>query len=520
MAEAQTDELHAAALRTPEKPAIIFPQSGIIESFAALDAGASRLAQALIGHGLEAGAMIAVLLENRPEIFEIAWAARRVGLYYAMLNTHLKPRELGYLIEDSEARLLITSRALLAAVPGEIRRRLTVVVVDGAAGAAETSLAALVAPFSATAPLPERPIGREFLYSSGTSGRPKGIRFPLLAADQRGVTQPGEKLLDHTLRFGPESVYLSPAPLYHAAPHVYSLHSQARGVSVVALDKFDPESALAAIARYRVTHSQWVPTMFIRMLALPETVRMRYDLASHRRAVHAAAPCPIHVKEKMIAWWGPILVEYYAGSERIGTTLIESEEWLAHKGAVGRPIYGKLHILDEDGKALPPGEVGGIWFEGTGGFAYHKDPEKTAAAYNARGFASYGDLGWLDEEGYLYLSDRRSDLILSGGSNVYPAEIESVLLEHPLIADAGVVGLADPDLGEIVLAVVQPVAAPERIGLTPEAVIAFCRERMASLKCPRAVVFAENLPRTPTGKLLRRELKEKFRSEMAPAAGA
>ncbi len=519
MAEAQRDELHAFAVRTPEKPAIIFPQSGFVESFASLDASANRLAQALIGRGLEAGAMIAVLLENRPEIFTIAWAARRAGLYYAMLNTHLKPPEFAYLIADSDARLLITSRALLAEVPGEIRRRLAVVVVDGEAGEGEVSLAELVAPF-APAALPSLPIGREFLYSSGTSGRPKGIRFPLLAADQRGVTQPGEKLLDHTLRFGPASVYLSPAPLYHAAPHVYSLHSLARGVSVVALDKFDPESALSAIARHRVTHSQWVPTMFIRMLALPEAVRTRYDLASHQRAVHAAAPCPIHVKEKMIAWWGPILVEYYAGSERIGTTLIESDEWLRHKGSVGRPIYGTLHILDDDGHDLPPGEVGGIWFEGTGGFAYHRDPEKTAASYNARGFATYGDLGYLDADGYLYLSDRRSDLILSGGSNVYPAEIESVLLEHPLVADAGVVGLPDADLGEVVLAVVQPVAAPEHLGLTPDAVIAFCRERMAGLKCPRHVVFVEALPRTPTGKLLRRTLKERYRSEMAPAAGA
>ena len=519
MINAEIDELHAVALRAPDKPAVIFPQSNFVESFASLDAGANRLAQALIARGLEAGAMIAVLLENRAEIFTIAWAARRAGLYYAMLNTHLKPRELTYLIEDSDAQLLITSRALLAAVPGDIRRRLPVITVDGDASGAELGLSAVLAPFAVTA-LPRRPIGREFLYSSGTSGRPKGIRFPLLPADQRGVTQPGEKLLDQTLRFDPASVYLSPAPLYHAAPHVYSLHSLARGVSVVVLDKFDPESALAAIARYRATHSQWVPTMFIRMLALPKAVRARYDLASHRRAIHAAAPCPVHVKEKMIAWWGPILVEYYAGSERIGTTLIESDEWLRHKGSVGRPIYGTLHILDDDGHDLPPGEVGGIWFEGTGGFAYHRDPEKTAASYNARGFATYGDLGYLDADGYLYLSDRRSDLILSGGSNVYPAEIESVLLEHPLVADAGVVGLPDADLGEVVLAVVQPVAAPEHLGLTPDAVIAFCRERMAGLKCPRHVVFVEALPRTPTGKLLRRTLKERYRSEMAPAAGA
>ena len=518
MGERQADELHAWAARTPDKSALLFPQSGGEESFASLDAAANRLAQALIGLGLDAGDMIAVLLENRPEIFTIAWAARRAGLYYAMLNTHLRPRELAYLIEDSGARLLITSSALLAEVPGEARRRVPVILVDGDAGARALSLAALIAPYAAGAPLPERPIGREFLYSSGTSGLPKGILHALLPADQRGRPQPGERGIEMALRLGAENIYLSPAPLYHAAPHAYSLFVLSRGGSVVVLEKFTPEAALAAIARYRVTLSQFVPTMFIRLLALPAEVRARYDISSLRRVIHAAAPCPVHVKEKMIAWWGPILVEYYAGSERIGLTLIEPEDWLTHKGSVGRAVVGEIHILDEDGRELPPGEVGGIWFANVPRFAYHHAPEKTASSFNERGYATYGDLGMLDAEGYLYLSDRRSDLILSGGSNVYPAEIESVLLEHPLIADAAAVGIPDPDLGEVVLAVVQPVAAPESIGLTPEAVIAFCRERMATVKCPRVAVFMEKLPRTPTGKLLRRELKEKYRSEMAPAA--
>ncbi len=519
MAATQKDELCVWAERMPEKPALIFPQSGREESFASLDAGADRLAQALIGLGLEAGAMIAVLLENRSEIFTIAWAARRAGLYYAMLNTHLRPREIAYLIEDSGARLLITSSTLLADVPGEIRKRLPIILVDGSAAARDLSLAALIAPYAARTSLPERPIGREFLYSSGTSGLPKGIRHPLLPADQRGIKQPAEHAIDALAQFEPDGIYLSPAPLYHAAPHVYSLIALARGMSVVVLEKFAPEAVLAAIERYRVTHSQFVPTMFIRLLALPADVRARYDLSSLRRAIHAAAPCPVHVKEKMIAWWGPILVEYYAGSERVGTTVIESAEWLTHKGSVGRAVVGEIHILDEDGNDLPPGEVGGIWFANVPRFSYHNAPEKTAASFNDRGYATYGDLGHLDEEGYLYLSDRRSDLILSGGSNVYPAEIESVLLEHPLIADAGAVGVPDDDFGEVVLAVVQPVAAPESIGLTPEAVIDFCRVRMASLKCPRIVMFTDKLPRTPTGKLLRRELREKYRSEMAPAAG-
>jgi acyl-CoA synthetase (AMP-forming)/AMP-acid ligase II len=521
MAGMRTDELQHWAQQSPERPALIFPQSGQEISFAALDASANCLAQALLARGLEAGAMIAVLLENRPEIFTIAWAARRAGLYYAMLNSHLKASELGYLLADSGARLLITSRALLAAVPGEIRRHLPLIIVDAGEAGDETDFSALIAPFSAGKTLPERPVGREFLYSSGTSGKPKGILHPMLPADQRGIRQPAEQAFDLMLqRFDPGDVYLSPAPLYHAAPHVYSLVAQARGGTVVVLDKFAPEAALAAIARHGVTHSQWVPTMFVRLLALAEDVRARYDLSTHRRAIHAAAPCPVHVKEKMIAWWGPILVEYYAGSERIGTTLIESVEWLSHKGSVGRAVYGKIHILDEAGNDLPTGAVGGIWFEGTPRFTYHNAAEKTAASFNARGFATYGDLGHLDEEGYLYLSDRRSDLILSGGSNVYPAEIESVLLEHPMIADAAAFGLADDDLGEIVIAAVQPVAPAASIGLSPEAVIAFCRARMSSLKCPRDVIFLESLPRTPTGKLLRRELKERFREKFAPSHAA
>jgi long-chain acyl-CoA synthetase len=214
---------------------------------------------------------------------------------------------------------------------------------------------------------------------------------------------------------------------------------------------------------------------------------------------------------------GPILAEYYAGSERIGTTWIESDEWLTHKGSVGRAISGEVHILDEEGRELPPGEVGTVWFAGATPFVYHNAPEKTAATFNERGWATLGDLGHLDEEGYLYLSDRRADLILSGGVNVYPAEIESVLLEHPLIADAAAVGVPDPDLGEVVLAIVQAVTDPALVGLSAEAVIAFCRDRLASIKCPRVVVFVEALPRTPTGKLLRRELKERYRGFFASA---
>lgn len=516
------DELALWAAKTPDRPAVIFPQSGRMKTFGALDEEANRLAQAFIAQGLGAGDMIAVLLENRPEIFTIAWAARRAGLYYAMLNTHLRPREIAALLDDCDPRLILASRTTAPSLdsPAQLAKGRSLLWMEAEAAAeGGEELATWLRRHPLPASLPPRPVGREFLYSSGTTGRPKGILRPLLPPEARGVAQPGDLLFDRLLGADETSVYLSPAPLYHAAPHVYCLYFLSRGAQVVALEKFLPEDALAAIERHRVTHSQWVPTMFVRLLALPEAVRGAYDLSSHKKAVHAAAPCPVHVKERMIAWWGPILAEYYAGSERIGTTWIESAEWLTRKGSVGRAVSGEVHILDEEGRELPPGEVGTVWFAGAAPFVYHHAPEKTAATFNERGWATLGDLGWLDAEGYLYLSDRRADLILSGGVNVYPAEIESVLLEHPLIADAAAVGIPDADLGEVVLAVIQPVDDPVLIGLSGEAVIAFCRERLAGIKCPRRVVFVEALPRTPTGKLLRRELKERYRDLFGPEPG-
>ena len=290
-----------------------------------------------------------------------------------------------------------------------------------------------------------------------------------------------------------------------------------QGMTVVMLRRFDPERALAAIERYRVTHSQWVPTMFVRLLALPAEARARYDLSSHRRAIHAAAPCPVHVKERMIDWWGRIIVEYYGGSENVGLTFLNCDEWLAHKGSVGRPVGGvAVHILGPDGAELPTGEIGGIWFSGfPAPFAYHNAPEKTASAFNERGLATYGDIGHLDRDGYLYLSDRRTDLILSGGVNIYPAEIESVLLRHEAVADAAVIGVPDPDLGEVAQGVVQ---LREGATAEPSELAAFCLEHLGRLKCPRAVDIVAALPRTEAGKLLRRELKEEYKARAGQAA--
>jgi acyl-CoA synthetase (AMP-forming)/AMP-acid ligase II len=498
------DELADWASRQGERPALIFPDSGETVAFAALDGRANRAAQWLMAEGLAAGDCVALMLENRPEALELAWAALRAGLYYVLLNTHLKPHELAYVLQDSGARLVVTSRALAPGLPPGLR--VPAVLVDDPAG-----YAAALARHPEPRPLPERPVGRVFMYSSGTSGYPKGVMRPLPPASMRGKPPPGYEMIDLILGGDETGVYLSPAPFYHAAPHGFSMAALARGMTVVMLRRFDPEAALAAIERHRVTHSQWVPTMFVRMLALPEAVRRRYDLSSHLRAIHAAAPCPVHVKERMIAWWGPIVVEYYGGSEAVGTTFIDAADWLAHKGSVGRPIGGvQVHILGPDGAELPPGEVGGIWFSGfPAPFEYHNAPEKTAAAYNERGYATYGDLGHLDAEGYLYLSDRRADLILSGGVNVYPAEIESVLLRHEAVADAAAIGVPDPDLGEVVQAVVQ-LREPDAVDAAT--LQAFCLEHLGRLKCPRAIDIVARLPRTEAGKLLRRELKEAYRS--------
>lgn len=347
------------------------------------------------------------------------------------------------------------------------------------------------------------------MYSSGTTGNPKGVHRPLQPAEQRGAPQPILGVLAAAGIDDPATVYLSTGPLYHAAPHRFTTHVLRSGGTCIIPRRFDAATALALIAHYRVTHSQWVPTMFVRLLALPPEQRHAHDLTSHCRAIHAAAPCPVPVKEAMIEWWGPILFEYYAGSETLGATGIDSPDWLAHKGSVGRAFSGTVHIVGDDGAPLPPNEIGHVFFSGLPRFEYLNAPEKTAAAYNAQGWGTYGDLGHLDSDGYLTLSDRRADLIITGGVNVYPQEIEQVLASHPAVADAGVVGAPDPDMGERVQAAV---VLQHGEAATPDALIAFCRERLSSIKTPRAVEIVASLPRSDVGKLLRRVLKDRYRN--------
>lgn len=496
------------ARSTPAKPAAIFPDTGEALGFGELDARANQAAHGLIALGLQPGEGIALLLENTPEFLVLSYGAKRAGLMVTPLSIHLRPPEVAHVLRDSGAKLLVAA-ASLGALAGALD--LQGVPHRFSAGGdvpGYRPLAELMAGQPTHWPKGERPIGREFLYSSGTTGLPKGIRRPLIPFADRLKPE-----FDMTWKpfygFDESSVYLSPAPLYHAAPNRYVQRAIDHGGTAVILRKFDAERALAMIEAHRITHSQWVPTMFVRLLALPEAVRRRYHLASHRCAIHAAAPCPVPVKRAMIEWWGPIVKEYYAGSEGIGTVFIDSETWLRKPGSVGRPAYGKVHICDDAGRELPPGETGRIWFEGGARFAYHNDPEKTAAAYNDRGWATLHDLGWLDAEGFLFLSDRRADLILSGGVNIYPAEIETVLAQHPRVSEAAVIGVPDAEFGERPRALIVPRDGEGDDALAEE-LIALCRANLAGPKVPRAVEFLEELPRSEAGKLLRRVLKERY----------
>jgi fatty-acyl-CoA synthase len=312
--------------------------------------------------------------------------------------------------------------------------------------------------------------------------------------------------------FGLDTIYLSPAPLYHAAPLHYNLMVLGLGGTSVIMEQFDPAQSLALIDQYKVTHSQWVPIMFVRMLKLPERDRHRYDLSSMKCAIHAAAPCPIDVKEAMIDWWGPVIVEYYSGSEGNGFTIIDSANWLTHRGSVGQAIIGEPRILGENGEVLATGEIGDVYFANSRPFEYFEEPEKTREAFNEKGWSTMGDVGYLDEEGFLYLTDRKNFTIISGGVNVYPAEIEGLLITHDKVADVAVFGVPHPEFGEEVVAVVQPMEWSEATGETAEELTQWMRERLSGVKVPRKIDFLEQLPRMDNGKLYKRHLQDAYRA--------
>jgi fatty-acyl-CoA synthase len=497
------------------KPAVVMVETGASMSYAELDAYANRLARLFRSLGLQPGSHVAFCVENRLECPALQWGAHYAGLYYTFISTRLTPGEVLYIVQDCEAAALVMSDATYG-VLGPCLDKLAHPVKAYTLGKAQEGVASLrqaMAAFDAS-PLPEALEGSEMLYSSGTTGRPKGVK-PQLTGKPLGSTAIVADLMQRAFGVGPDSLYLSPAPYYHAAPLKWAQGTTALGGTVVLMEKFDAENALKAIARYKITHTQWVPTMFHRLLSLPEETRKRYDTSSQKVAVHAAAPCPVQTKEAMIAWWGPIVYEYYSCTEGCGMTFTDSAAWAKHPGTVGRALYGKVHIVGEDGKEQPAGAEGLVYFSGTQPFSYHKDPDKTQEAYTADGWATVGDIGKLDEEGFLYLTDRKSNMIISGGVNVYPQETENVLITHPKVFDVAVIGTPHDDLGEEVRAVVQlePGVAPS--DALVEELVAWCRQQLSAIKCPRKIDFRDTLPREPNGKLLKRLLRDEYRAKLA-----
>jgi long-chain acyl-CoA synthetase len=502
---------HAAA--EPDRPAVVMAASGKVLTYGELENNSARLASALHRLGLRRGDVVAMLSDNTVEAFEIYWAALRSGLYFTAVNWHLTPEEAAYIVADSGARVVIASAGVRELAEQVVRLVPAVQHWYAFGGDVDGYLPYPELFAMAAGRLSDQPRGSEMLYSSGTTGRPKGIKPRLLPVQ---VDEPGDPfvaLLAGPFQMGCHDVYLSPAPIYHTAPLKWCGGVHALGGTVVVMERFDAEQALAAVERYRITATQLVPTMFIRMLQLPEETRKSYDVSSLRLAVHAAAPCPPDVKDAMIDWWGPILVEYYGATEQHGATIITTPEWRIKRGSVGKAALGVLHICDDDGNQLRAGEVGTIYFErDVVPFEYHNDPEKTAASRHPAhdNWSTVGDIGYLDLDGYLFLTDRKAFMIISGGVNIYPQEIENVLALHPKIVDVAVIGVPDAEMGQQVKAVIQL-----RVGVTPsdklaDEIIAFVRGRTAHYKAPRSVDFVDELPRLATGKLAKRVLMNRY----------
>ncbi len=498
------------AATDPDRVAVVMAEMNERLSYGELHDRATRLANLFFSLGLEPGDHVAMCAENQIRFLELAWGAHYAGLIYTFASTRLTAEELAYIVDDCGARVYIGTAAtasvsadIVEATPGVEARFL----VGGSDDHHRNYEAAL--DDASDEPLVDPVAGIDMLYSSGTTGRPKGvaIRPPGTPLDTpTSVTTLAQMLLG----YDEDTRYLSPAPMYHAAPLRFSMSVQQSGGSMVMMRRFDPERTLALIEEHRITHTQMVPTMFLRLLKLPREVRDRYDVSSMEMIVHAAAPCPVEAKRQMIEWFGPVVHEYYAGTEGNGFVYCNSEDWLAHPGTVGRSILGPVHILGPDGEAVPTGETGTIYFESSSPFEYHNDPEKTAASRSAEGWSTLGDIGRLDEDGFLYLTDRQAYMIITGGVNVYPQEAENLLSMHPAVADVAVFGVPDDEFGEAVKAVVQPAEGVQPGPELAAELIAHCREHLADIKCPRTVDFRDDLPRHPTGKLYKRLLRDEY----------
>ncbi|MEU6565202.1 AMP-binding protein [Nocardia nova] len=496
---------------TPERPAIVMAGSGATTTFRQLDDRSNQLAQLFRARGIRRGDGVAIFMENHPRFLEVCWAAQRAGLRYTAVNRYLSPEEVAYIVSDSGARAMVTSAALAevaTAIPAPDMAAVDVrLMVDDIAPGWE-SYEETVAAQPAT-PVADECEGDFMLYSSGTTGRPKGIARELTFAPLFSEPNPLGTLFT-SLGMTENTVYLCPAPLYHSAPLGWTRGLLRQGATVVVMERFDAETFLATVERYHVTHAQLVPTMFTRLLKLPAEVRDRYDLSSLEAVVHAAAPCPVDVKRAMIDWWGPIVHEYWNSTEGAGFTYVSPAEWLERPGTVGRPVRGALHILDDAGNEVPAGEVGQIWAEGARSFQYHNDAGKTADSTNERGWRTVGDVGYLDSDGYLYLTDRKAFMIISGGVNIYPQEIEDALGLHPKVNDVAVFGVPHEEWGEQVKAVIQPARWDDRGPELEAELIDYCRSRIAAYKCPRSIDFEPELPRSDTGKLYKRLLRDKY----------
>jgi long-chain acyl-CoA synthetase len=500
--------LHATS--KPDAPAVIMAANDTIITYQQLEDRSNQCAQLFRALGVKRGDAIAIFMDNRPEYFPLVWGAQRSGLYFTCISSKLTASEVDYIVRDCGAKIVVASAALAAAAeaagnlfPEDVHCLSAGGDLDGYASLEDALAGQPIARIADESP------GRDMLYSSGTTGRPKGIKSALEEggiADMNPLLMLTKALYD----FNPDMMYLSPAPLYHAAPLRYCMAVHKFGGTTVIMDHFEPEAALATMEKYRITHSQWVPTMFVRLLKLPKEIQQKYDLSALKVAVHAAAPCPIEIKEQMIGWWGEKIYEYYSATEGAGFTAITPQEWLVKKGSVGKALLGVIKVLDDEDRELGPGETGRIFFADGPVFEYHNDAAKMKETINAKGWATFGDIGHVDAEGYLFLTDRKAFMIISGGVNVYPQETENILIMHPKVADVAVIGVPHEELGEAVKAVVQPVHWSDATPELEAELIAFARSRLSAVKTPKSIDFDRELPRHPTGKLYKRLIRDRY----------
>lgn len=504
----------------PGQQAIISPHGN--RTFSELNSNANRLARALRKRGLSEGDAVALICTNRPEFAEVVYATQRAGFRLTPVNWHLTAEEAAYILDDCEARAVIADPAT-AEVAAKAVATVPACTVRLAVGSAIEGFEDYAAAISSEdgADLVDPILGSTMLYTSGTTGRPKGVyrRAGFGRAGDRtaAAAQQGGTFNAAAYRAG-EDMHLCTGPLYHAAPLAFSLSAPlAFGAGVVLMERWDAEEALRLIESHRITHTHMVPTMFHRLLSLPEEVRCCYDISSLRYVLHGAAPCPVPIKRRLIDWIGPIVYEYYAATEGTGSA-VDSKTWLEHPGTVGRPmVEGQVKIADADGNSLPAGEVGLVFLRAPdqGAFEYYKDPGKTADTYRGSYF-TLGDVGYLDHEGFLYLTDRTANLIISGGVNIYPAEVDAVLLQHPAVGDVATIGIPNVEWGEEVKAVVELQPGVQGTPALADELIAFCRERLAHFKCPRSIDFIDELPRQDNGKIYKRLLRDRYR-DSAPS---